>query len=110
MPPGVQNLLFGGLSGLLASTVFLLALFIGFCVVFGFPKLRATGKDSMGTRASTSCGDDRTAVSAADAPRGPRSLRTRNFSSHARKSRNMLQGLTLASGPCDAPNSNPSPA
>lgn len=47
MTPDVQNLLFGTLSGLAASTLFLLALFIGFCVVLGFPKLRPTGKASM---------------------------------------------------------------
>jgi hypothetical protein len=73
VPPGVQNLLFGGLSGLLASTVFLLALFIGFCVVFGFPKLRATGKDSMVHKSLDELvGQDRYAqYLPPDAPRGP---------------------------------------
>ena len=47
MSPGLQDLLLGTLSGLAASVVFLLALFIGFCVLFGFPKLRPTGKTSM---------------------------------------------------------------
>lgn len=37
------DLAFGVLKGLGATTVFLLALFIGFCVVFGFSKLRKAG-------------------------------------------------------------------
>ena len=38
----VWPLLFGLLQGAGASTVFILALFLGFCVIFGFPKLRST--------------------------------------------------------------------
>ena len=38
----VLNLVLGTLGGLAASTVFLLALMIGFCVVFGLSKFRAT--------------------------------------------------------------------
>jgi hypothetical protein len=38
----LQNLGFGTLTGLLASTVFVLALFIGFCVLFGFTKTKTT--------------------------------------------------------------------
>jgi hypothetical protein len=38
----VQRLLAGALQGLASSTVFVLALFIGFCVVLGFTKLKKT--------------------------------------------------------------------
>ena len=38
----VQALALGALQGLASSTVFVLALFIGFCVVFGFTKLKKT--------------------------------------------------------------------
>lgn len=38
----VQQIAIGTLQGLGASTVFVLALFIGFCVVIGFTKLKKT--------------------------------------------------------------------
>jgi acid phosphatase family membrane protein YuiD len=38
----VQQIAFGALQGLGASTVFVLALFIGFCVIVGFTKLKRT--------------------------------------------------------------------
>ena len=38
----VQSLILGVLQGLASSTVFVLALFIGFCVVFGFTTLKRT--------------------------------------------------------------------
>ena len=38
----VQQLALGAIQGLASSTVFVLALFIGFCVVFGFTKLKKT--------------------------------------------------------------------
>ena len=45
------NLVTGALTALLSSTVFVLALFLGFCIIFGFPKLRATaGRKSMVVR------------------------------------------------------------
>ena len=37
----------GALQGLGATTGFLLVLFIGFCVVLGFPKLRPGSRDTM---------------------------------------------------------------
>ena len=40
----VWNLGFGALQGLAASTIFLLALMIGFCVLVGFSKFRATSR------------------------------------------------------------------
>ena len=42
------SLLVGFLQAFGASSVFILALFLGFCIVFGFPKLRSTiGQKSM---------------------------------------------------------------
>lgn len=38
----IQQLVIGALQGLGASTVFVLALFIGFCVIVGFAKLKRT--------------------------------------------------------------------
>jgi acid phosphatase family membrane protein YuiD len=38
----VQALAFGALQGLASSTVFVLALFIGFCVLVGFTKTKKT--------------------------------------------------------------------
>jgi hypothetical protein len=37
-----QQILIGTLQGVGASTVFVLALFIGFCVIFGFTKTKKT--------------------------------------------------------------------
>lgn len=48
MSPGdISNLIVGAVQGLAASTLFLLALFIGFCVILGFPKLRVRGARSL---------------------------------------------------------------
>lgn len=42
------DLVVGVLTGLGASTAFVLALFLGFCIILGFPKLRpTTGRKSM---------------------------------------------------------------
>ena len=38
----VQQLVLGTVQGLASSTVFILALFIGFCVIVGFTKLKKT--------------------------------------------------------------------
>jgi len=38
----IQQLVFGVVQGVASSTVFILALFIGFCVVVGFTKLKKT--------------------------------------------------------------------
>ena len=43
----IQQLVLGALEGLTSSAVFVLVLFIGFCVVVGFTKLRRTSGDSM---------------------------------------------------------------
>ena len=42
----IQQVAIGALQGLGASTVFVLALFIGFCVVVGFAKLKRTAGGS----------------------------------------------------------------
>ena len=38
----VQNLVVGALQGVVSSTLFVLILFIGFCVLIGFTKLQKT--------------------------------------------------------------------
>jgi hypothetical protein len=38
----IQTLVVGALQGLTVSAVFVLALFIGFCVIFGFTKTKRT--------------------------------------------------------------------
>jgi acid phosphatase family membrane protein YuiD len=42
----LQHLILGTVQGLASSTIFVLALFIGFCVVFGFTKLKKTSGGS----------------------------------------------------------------
>ena len=47
----IISLAIGTLTGILTSSVFILALFLGFCIILGFPKLRATaGRKSMVVR------------------------------------------------------------
>ena len=46
MSDDVVQIVVGTLQGLGASTVFVLALFIGFCVVFGFTKTKKTAGGS----------------------------------------------------------------
>jgi hypothetical protein len=41
-PADIQPLVMGVLQGVLSSTAFVLVLFIGFCVVVGFTKLKKT--------------------------------------------------------------------
>ena len=38
----VQNLVVGALQGVVSSTLFVLIMFIGFCVLIGFTKLKKT--------------------------------------------------------------------
>lgn len=38
----IQNLVIGALQGVLSSTLFVLILFIGFCVLIGFTKTKKT--------------------------------------------------------------------
>jgi len=69
-PAEVQTLVFGLLQGLLSSSLFLLAVFVGFVVLFNFTKLRAIGKNSPTVRSL----DDRLTGArflSPDVPRGP---------------------------------------
>ena len=70
-PSEIQSLVLGVVQGIGFSTVFLLAVFVGFCVVVGFTKHRAIGKASLVVRSL----DDRLGTGARylspDAPRGP---------------------------------------
>jgi hypothetical protein len=60
------------LKGLATSTIFLLALFIGFCVVLGFPKLRPWSRKSLVVRSLDEVvGGRPMAFLPPDAPRGP---------------------------------------
>ncbi len=44
----IINLVVGTVTGIVSSTAFVLALFLGFCIILGFPKLRpTTGRRSM---------------------------------------------------------------
>ena len=43
----VPALAIGAIQGLASSTIFVLALFIGFCVLVGFRKLKKTAGDAM---------------------------------------------------------------
>jgi len=42
----VQSIVVGVIQGLASSTVFVLVLFIGFCVVFGFTKTKRTSGEA----------------------------------------------------------------
>lgn len=42
----LERLIAGAVQGLASSTIFVLALFIGFCVIFGFTKLKRTAGGS----------------------------------------------------------------
>lgn len=69
----IWDLVIGTGVGLAVSTVFLLALFIGFCVLLGFPKLRRTSRKTLVIKSL----DERVGQAdyarylAPDAPRGP---------------------------------------
>jgi hypothetical protein len=43
----IQQLVIGTLAGVTSSSVFVLVLFIGFCVVVGFTKLKKTAGNTM---------------------------------------------------------------
>ena len=61
----------GALQGLVASTGFLLALFIGFLVVAGFPKFRTRDRDSAVVRNLSERLGTGARYLRPDAPRGP---------------------------------------
>ena len=70
-PAEIQELVFGLIQRLGISSVFLVAVFLGFCVIVGFTKHRAIGKSSLVVRSL----DDRVGSGARfltpRAPRGP---------------------------------------
>jgi len=61
----------GTLQGLLVSTGVLLALFVGFCVLFNLPKLRASGRHSRIVRSLDEAMGESQTYLPPDAPRGP---------------------------------------
>ncbi len=83
------NLGVGTLTAILTSSAFILALFLGFCIILGFPKLRPTfGRKSMVVRSL----DDLVGQESfarylpASTPRGPVDvLHTFEQREHARK-------------------------
>jgi hypothetical protein len=71
-PADLQALVLGFLQGFGATTLFLLALFIGFCVLLGFPKLRPTSRKSLVIRSlDERIGGRPFEYLPPDAPRGP---------------------------------------
>ena len=70
-PSEIQSLVLGVVQGIGMSTVFLLAVFVGFCVLVGYTKHRTIGKGSLVVRSL----DDRLGTGARylspDVPRGP---------------------------------------
>ena len=72
MSAGVLDLVLGFVKGAVSSTVVVLALFIGFCVIVGFTKLKRTAGDARVVKSL----DEAVTHHAADylpptAPRGP---------------------------------------
>ena len=67
----IQSALITTLGGLLLSTVFLLALFIVFCVVAGLPKLRKRTQGSMVVRNLAEQMGGEARYLSPDAPAGP---------------------------------------
>ena len=59
------------LQGLVVSAVALLVLFIGFCVLFGFPKLRPSGRHSRIVRSLDEAVGRGERYLPSDTPRGP---------------------------------------
>ena len=85
--PLVWNLLaiFG--TAFIASTVFILVLFLGFCIIFGFPKLRSTHKSMVVKSLEERVGQEAyVKYMPPDAPRGPIDvLRTPELLERAKK-------------------------
>jgi hypothetical protein len=70
----VIDMIVGTLTGIVSSTAFVLALFLGFCIILGLPKLRQTaGRKSMVTKnLEETVGQEAYArYLPASAPRGP---------------------------------------
>ncbi len=72
MSGDVANIVIGAIKGLVSTSVFVLALFIGFCVIVGFTKLKRTSGNAPVVKSL----DERVTHQPArylppDAPRGP---------------------------------------
>lgn len=71
-PADIQQITIGALQGLGASTLFVLVLFIGFCVVVGFTKLKKTaGKTAVVKSLDETLSGLPMAYLPPTAPRGP---------------------------------------
>ena len=71
-PAEIQQIVIGALAGFTSSAVFVLALFIGFCVVVGLTKLKTTSGDNMVVKSLDERVSHLPAVYLApSAPRGP---------------------------------------
>ena len=70
-PSDIQTLVIGVLTGLGASTVFLLVVFVGFCVLVGFTKHRKISKGSPVVRSLDDCLGSGARYQSPDVPRGP---------------------------------------
>lgn len=71
MTADILNLVIGLLEGMGASVVFLLALFIGVCVLFNLPKLRATSRTSLVVKSLDERVGEPIRYLPATTPRGP---------------------------------------
>ena len=67
----IQTILVATVTGLILSTTFLLALFVGFCFLAGLPKLRKPGRGSLVVRNLAEQMTGEACYLPADAPRGP---------------------------------------
>ncbi len=71
MSSEISSIVLGTLQGLIASTVFLLVLFIGFLVIAGFTKIRTRGRDSTVVHSLAERMGSGAQYLPPDAPRGP---------------------------------------
>ena len=71
MSPSLTDILVGTVAGLVLSTAFLLALFVGFCFLAGLPKLRKRNRESMVVRSLSERMSGEARYLPPDAPRGP---------------------------------------
>ena len=67
----IQSIVVAAVTGLVSSTAFLLALFVGFIFLAGLSKFRKRTKGSMVVRNLTEEMEGETHYLPADAPRGP---------------------------------------
>ena len=68
----MQELIGGAIQGIASSTIFILALFIGFCVIVGFAKTKKTSGRAMVIKSLDERLQHRTVeYLSPDAPRGP---------------------------------------